>query len=198
MGIKSKAKHDQQIDTKPGNEHLVFDNLVKNDWSTTRPFEKIVSDMTCIKHRGRLYDVVLYLDAFNNELVSYAYTPLHNSSIPYYEGLTKVLSKLKGIETPTILHTDQGATYSSKVYNNTYKDFNIIRSMSRAATATDNPKIESLNGWIKAEIACDWDIDSYETFEEFIESYIYYYTHQRYAYALNYKTSVQYRIELGF
>ena len=198
MGIKSQVKHYRQKYTRPGNEHLIFENELNNDWSTNKPLEKITSDMTCIKHRGRLYDVVLYMDAFNNEILSYAYTNKHNNSAPYYEGLNILLSKLKGIETQIVLHTDQGATYSSRVFNNTYKDYNIIRSMSRAGTPTDNPKIESINGWIKAEIDSDWDINSYDNFGEFLDQYIYYYNNQRYAYSLKYKTPVQYRTEQGF
>ena len=34
----------------------------------------------------------------------------------------------------------------------TNKDYPITLSMSRTATPTDNPVIESLNGWIKAEL----------------------------------------------
>ena len=40
--------------------------------------------------------------------------------------------------------------------------------MSRQGTPTDNPKMESINGWIKDEIINDWDIDSYDSFDEFI------------------------------
>ena len=70
--------------------------------------------------------------------------------------------------------------------------------MSRAGTPTDNPKMESINGWIKDEIINDWNIDEYESFDEFIENYIYYYNNERLAYSLNYKTPIQYRTELGF
>ena len=70
--------------------------------------------------------------------------------------------------------------------------------MPRAATPTDNTKMESINGWIKAEIDVDWDIDSYHSFSEFIDQYIYYYNNVRPAFALHYKTLIQYRIEQGF
>lgn len=43
-------------------------------------------------------------------------------------------------------------------FTNAYKDYNIIRSMSRVGTPTDNPKMESINGWIKDEIINDWNI----------------------------------------
>ncbi len=34
----------------------------------------------------------------------------------------------------TIFHSDQGAIYSSKAFNNVHKNYNIIRSMSRIGT----------------------------------------------------------------
>lgn len=70
--------------------------------------------------------------------------------------------------------------------------------MSRKATPTDNPIIESINGWIKDEIYNDFDIDSYDSFDDFVKHYIYYYNYERPAYALNYKTPIQYKTDLGF
>jgi transposase InsO family protein len=154
--------------------------------------------MTCIKHRGVLYDTALYLDAFNNEILSYGYTSKRNSIKPYYEGLISYLEQTKRIDYPSTLHSDQGVVYSSMAFKNAHIDYNIIRSMSRAGTPTDNPKIESINGWIKDEIENDFNIDSYETFDEFINYYIYYYNNERLAYSLNYKTPIQYKTELGF
>ena len=49
----------------------------------------------------------------------------------------------------TIFHTNQGSIYSSLSFNNIIKPFNMTRSMSRAGTPTDNPVIESKNGWLK-------------------------------------------------
>jgi putative transposase len=198
LGIKSKTKHYKVNYEKSGDEHKTYPNMIYNHWNAKRPMEIVVTDMTCIRHRNKLYDLVLYMDTFNNEIISYSYTDEHNSAVPYYEGLEGLLSIIKGISYPTVLHSDQGSTYSSVVFNNTYKDYNIIRSMSRAGTPTDNPKMESINGWIKAEIDCDWDINSYNTFGSFIDKYIYYYNNKRPACALNYKTPVQYRIEQGF
>ena len=41
--------------------------------------------------------------------------------------------------------------------------------MSRAGTPTDNPVIESKNGWIKKEMYIDFDINNYNTVQEFID-----------------------------
>lgn len=83
-------------------------------------------------------------------------------------------------------------------FTHAHKDYNIIRSMSRVGTPTYNPKMESINGWIKDEIINDWNIDTFESFDEFIKKYINYYNNERLAYSLNYKTPIQYKIELGF
>jgi len=196
LGIKSIVRRKAYIE--PGEESVIYKNEICNNWNTTRPFEKICTDMTCLKHRGILYNLVLYVDAFNNEILAYGYTKNHNTITPYYDGLNILLSKLKEVEYQTVLHSDQGIVYSSKAFNNAHKDYNIIRSMSRVGTPTDNPKMESINGWIKDEIYNDFDIDSYETFDEFIEMFINYYNYERAAYALNYKTPIEYKIQLGF
>ena len=97
-----------------------------------------------------------------------------------------------------ILHTDQGAVYSSKAYNKLLENYNIERSMSRAGTPTDNPINESLNGWIKEELFVDFNMKDCKDVPKLIEEYIYYYNNERPSYALNYKTPIQYKIELGF
>ena len=183
---------------KPGEESIKYPNLVKGNWDVSKPLELIVTDMTCIKYRGDLYDTVLYMDAFSIEILAYSYTKKHNSIVPYYEGLNVILDKIKWINYSTTLHSDQGVVYSSQAFTNAHKDYNIVRSMSRAGTPTDNPKMESINGWIKDEIMNDWNIDSYNSFDEFINAYIYYYNNERLACSLDYKTPIQYKAELGF
>ena len=64
--------------------------------------------------------------------------------------------------------------------------------MSRVGTPTDNPVIESLNGWIKAELYKDFKIHQVEDIGIAINDYVKYYNTQRLAYSLHYKNPVQY------
>lgn len=73
-----------------------------------------------------------------------------------------------------------------------------MRSMSRAGTPTDNPIIESLNGWIKDEMRIDFNLNAVEDITSFIKDYVYYFNNERLSFKLNYKTPVQYRREQGF
>ena len=92
-----------------------------------------------------------------------------------------------------ILHSDQGSVYSSKAFNELLPMYNIIRSMSRAGTPTDNAAIESINGWIKAELFMDFHIPGKRSVEEEIDDYIRFLNEERLAYSLNYLTPKQYK-----
>ena len=48
-GIRSKTKRDRKI---AGRENIKFPNIIKGNWQATKPLEIVVSDMTCIKHKG--------------------------------------------------------------------------------------------------------------------------------------------------
>ncbi len=197
-GIRSKCRHYRF--RKTGEEHIVFKNVIRNDWSAAKPLQKIVSDMTVIKHRGRYYEWTFFLDVYNNSIIASDLSSRWGDPGPYFRCRDRLLELLKREESaePVYFHTDQGAVYSSASFNQAFLNNNIIRSMSRAGTPTDNPVIEAMNGWIKAQIRTDYHIDEYETAEEFISEYIRYYNYERPMYRLNYKSPAEYTLSQGF
>lgn len=195
-GIHSRAR--KTAYRKPGTEHISFPNLVRNQWNAKKPLEKVVSDMTCIWHKGITYEWVLLIDTFNREIIAHSLSRVRGKNTPYYKCLDILKEKIsskKEQATPTILHTDQGAVYSSRAFAQAHKDYTIIRSMSRVGTPTDNPIIESLNGWIKEELEQDFALKESENLETLLNQYVWYYNNERPAYCLNYKTPVQFRSE---
>ena len=195
-GIRSKTKRGRK---SVGKENIKFPNIIKGNWCATRPLEIVVSDMTCISHKGIRWEWTYLLDVFNNEIIASSVTNKIGSSLPYYHCLEQLIEKKKEQTYPGILHTDQGSVYSSTGFYQTHKDYtNIKRSMSRAGTPTDNPIIESLNGWIKEEMRIDFNLKAAEGIPSFIDNYVHYFNNERLSYKLNYKTPVQYRIEQGF
>ncbi len=64
-------------------------------------------------------------------------------------------------------------------------------------TPTDNPIIESLNGWIKEEMRKEFNPHNVDNMPLFIENFVHYFNYERLSYKLNYKALVQYRIEQG-
>lgn len=97
-----------------------------------------------------------------------------------------------------VLHTDQGAVCSSQAFCQAHLDYNILRSMSRRGTPTDNPIIEALNGWIKEELYLDFDFAHASDVPALLKVYVQYFNNNRPAAALGYKSPVQYRSERGF
>ena len=94
----------------------------------------------------------------------------------------------------TIVYTNQGIIYFSVLFNNMFNSHNITRSMSRAGTPTDNPVIESKNVWIKKKMYIDFDINNYNTVQEFINDIIW--DNYGPSYTLNYKNPIEYRAQL--
>lgn len=202
LKIRSKARH-YSIYKKQGEESIKYSNLINNNWNTTRPLEKITSDTTMIWFKKQRYDWTYYVDAFDNSIIGSDIKPFyHGASMKKHRAALQNMlnSKIKrGYKSQdTIFHSDQGTIYSSVAFNNAHKDYNIIRSMSRIGTPTDNPIIESKNGWLKEEIYIDFNQDDYDTVEDYINAIIYDHNYLRPNYALNYKTPIEYRTQLGF
>ena len=109
-GIRSNGKHYQW--KKPDEEHEKFNNLVWNGWKyLSRPFEVIVSDMTSFLVKNIYYELTLYFDAWNKEIVGYGLASRKGAIHSYYDGLNQVLTRIKKEQTDDliILHTDQGS-----------------------------------------------------------------------------------------
>ena len=201
LKIKSKAKHYKY--KKTGKESIKYPNLINGNWKTTRPLEKVVTDTTMICFKKKRYDWTYYVDVFNDEIIgSDVRLFLHCSNpVNHKCALEDMLeNKIKrGYENQdTIMHSDQGIIYSSVALSQVHKDYTITRSMSRIGTPTDNPIIESKNGWLKKEMYIDFNQNDYETVEEYIDAIIEDHNNYRPSYALNYKTPIEYRTQLGF
>ena len=197
-GIRSKCRHYQY--RKAGKEHIIYPNIIRNNWNTERPLQKIVSDMTVIKHRGKQYEWIFLLDTYNNSIIASDISSRRGDPGPYLRCRDRLLELLKKEEStePVYFHTDQGAVYSSASFNQAFLNHNIIRSMSRAGTPTDNPVIESMNGWIKAQIRADYHIDDWEDIGDFLRFYIRYYNYERPMCKFDYKSPAEYTLSQGF
>ena len=195
-GIKSKAKHYRY--KKPGNPYRLFPNLLLAGLPVYSPMQYIASDMTAFCFKGTYYELTLYMDLWNNEIVSHALSSRRGDRMTYIDGLEGlIMNKDKKTEWQTILHTDQGAVHASKKYNDILELNHIAHSMSRSGTPTDNAAMESINGWLKAELFTDFHVTGKENIEREIEEYIKFFNEERPAYALGYMTPKQYKEAYG-
>ena len=191
-GIVSVSKHYRY--KKPGDPFKVYPNLLMTGLNVDGPLQCIVSDMTAFYLKGIYYELTLFMDIWNNEILAHSLSAKRGDRMTYIDGLNSLIDiKKRYPELEMVLHTDQGSVYSSKSFNELLPLYNITRSMSRAGTPTDNGAMEAINGWIKAEMFADFHVTSNENIHEEIDAYIKFFNEERPAYALNYLTPKQYR-----
>lgn len=191
-GIVSQAKRFKY--KKPGDPFKIYPNALISGLNVEGPLQCIASDMTAFRFHGIYYELTLFMDLWNNEILTYSLSSKKGDRTTYISGLNDLLEiKKKYPELEMILHTDQGSVYASKSFNELLPLYNITRSMSRAGTPTDNAAMEAINGWIKAELFTDFHLTGNAEIQTEIASYIKFFNEERPAYALNYLTPKQYR-----
>lgn len=192
IGIKSTARRCRY--KKPGHPFRTFPNLLLSEITLDGPMQCIVSDMTAFNVQGVYYELTLYMDLWNNEIVTYALSSKRGDRMTYLSGLRDLIELKKQMPCcEMILHSDQGSVYSSEKFNELLPMYGITRSMSRAGTPTDNAAMEAINGWIKAELFEDFHVTGTKDIEQEIADYVVFFNEQRPAYSLNYLTPKQYK-----
>ncbi len=191
-GIRSISKRCKY--SKTGQKYKTYPNLLLADLAINQPFQAVVSDMTAFWVNKDYYELTLYMDLFNNEIIAYDASITKGDRTTYINGLNSLIEKKKEYkDLKMILHTDQGSVYSSKSFNELLPLYNITHSMSRAGTPTDNSQMEAINGWLKEELFNDFKIKEKEDPIKCIDDYIIFFNEQRPSYSLNYLTSKQFK-----
>lgn len=194
LGIKSKSKHVKRYGKTGKRELKNFPNYILAELNPLRPFQLVVSDMTAFWANNHYYELTLFMDLFNNELIAYSLSNKKGDPNSYHIALTNVLQKKEEYKDfEMILHSDQGSVYSSKKFNESLPLYNIIHSMSKPGTPTENGAMEAINGWIKEELFIDFNINSSNDIFHEIDNYIYYFNYERPQSALNYLTPYQFK-----
>ncbi len=183
--IKTKKKY-----TKPGEAHPKH-NVLKRNFNTSCPFDKVVTDMTEIKHKGKKIYISPVKDL--NTHVIEANEVSYSASISI---AIQMLNQIKDKSIPegTIFHSDQGSIYNSLQFQKMLEDNNFIQSMSRKGTPIDNSPMESFFGILKSELLYNplIDVKNCDMIEE-IKKYIDYYNNERIQKSLGYLTPMQFK-----
>lgn len=194
LGIKSKSRHFKRRGKKANRELKDFPNYILALLNPSAPFQIVVTDMTAFWANRKYYELTLFMDLFNNEIIAYSLSDKRGDPNTYHLALKDVLNKKEEYKDfVTILHSDQGSVYSSKKFNESLRNNYIIHSMSKPGKPTENGAMEAINGWIKEELFIDFCINSSNDIFSEIDNYIYYFNNERPQAALNYLTPVQFK-----
>ena len=170
----------------------VADNLLNREFESHGPRSILLTDITYIINgkAPRCYMSTI-IDACTKELLAWVLS--ESLEIDFVLETVEIAISKYGIEmnTETMIHSDQGAHYTSVQFRTLLKDKELRQSMSRRANCWDNAPQESFYGHMKDEI----DISECNTVEEIyavISDWTDYYNNERYQWDLAKLSPVEY------
>jgi len=190
-GIQSKLTRKFVITTNSKNTMQPAPDLLQRRFTVDNYDKAWVSDTTFIGTReGWLYLAVI-LDLFSRQVIGWAMSKKNNAEL-VQDALTMAIWR-RGKVKDVIVHSDQGSTYASGVYQQQLSDNNLRCSMSRKGECLDNAVAESFFGTLKNELIYHEDYKTRAGARQSIFEYIeVYYNRQRRHAFLNYMTPVEY------
>ena len=93
------------------------------------PRQKVVTDVTYIKFRGKWHYLAAYLDLYNNEILEWELSDTFDNLL-VMKPAERLLKKTESTTHQVLLHSDQGVQYSSAGFCNLLTKYNAIQSMS--------------------------------------------------------------------
>lgn len=181
---------------KATKEHRVVPNKLNREFKQNIPGKVLLTDITYMPYgNGKMAYLSTIKDASTNEILSH-----YLSKSLAIEIATKTVEKLVELKSfklhkDAFIHSDQGAHYTSPIFQKLLKKNNLDQSMSRKGNCWDNAPQESFFGHMKDEI----DYKNCNTFEELqilVDDYIDYYNNFRYQWNLKKLTPIQFRNQL--
>ena len=191
LNIRGKRRKNEQYHSYKGEVGKVANNILNRDFTASKPFEKLTTDVTQFKVCNDKVYLSPIMDLYNREIVAYSISlsPNFEQIREMLQGLTE---KLPEGATP-IFHSDQGWQYQHAEYQRYLKEHNITQSMSRKGNCMDNGAMENFFGRLKVEMFYG---EKFETVDEFVHrlrEYIDYWNNERISLKLKGMSPVQYR-----
>ena len=158
----------------------VVDNILNQDFKTSRPYEKCGTDVTMFNVKDERVYLSPIIDFNSREVLSY--------EVGTDAKVTKVINMLEKLKVNhkdrikgMIIQSDQGVQYQNSRYSDKLKELGIIQSMSRKGNCLDNSPTENFFGRMKEEMWYNNEY-KYETAKDLIKeihNYIKYYNEIR-------------------
>lgn len=174
-----KANPYRQI-TNAMRTNAVADNAVKREFREHGPRYIFLTDITYIPYKNKFCYLSVIIDAFTKQVLSYVLS----KSLKVDFVLETVQQLLENynieIDSQALIHSDQGAHYTSTSFRKLLEDNQLRQSMSRRGNCWDNAPQESFFGHMKQELKDYLNRKmSFEDIKERIGDWIDYYNNDR-------------------
>jgi len=154
-----------------------YPNILNRNFSSVRPNEKWVTDISYIRTpQGTLY-LSIIRDLFDNSIV--AYETGTEQSVRLVLRTIQQATEKEAVTAEMQLHSDQGFQYTSHAYFALTQKYGITPSMSRRGNCYDNAMAENFFSILKTECIRRQKPTSPEQARLLIHDYIHFYNHER-------------------
>lgn len=191
LNLKGKQRKNSKYRSYKGEIGKIADNLLNREFTATKPFEKLATDVTEFKVCNDRVYLSHVMDLYNREIVSYSISLSPNLQ-QIREMLDGLFKKLPANAKP-LFHSDQGWQYQHSEYQRLLSEHNIVQSMSRKGNCMDNGAMENFFGRLKVEMFYGEKFESVKAFIDELKRYIDYYNNERISLKLKGMSPVQYR-----
>ena len=148
-GVKVRHRKRFKVTTNSNHKQPVFDNLVARNFTTHRPDQIYVSDVTYVwTQEGWLYLAVV-IDLYSRKVVGWSMSSRMKAEL-VCDALRMAIWRRRP-KAGLIHHSDRGSQYASKAFRRLLKAHGILGSMSRKGDCWDNAVAESFFGSLKQE-----------------------------------------------
>lgn len=179
--IKSTIKYSNNGCTRQAkNPQYIADNILHREFTTEKPNEKWLTDVTEFhyyigieKHKVYLSAI---LDLFDRRIVSYVIRDSNNNELVFD---TFDIAIKTNPDAHPLFHSDRGFQYTNRTFHTKLEKAGMTQSMSRVAKCIDNGPMEGFWGIIKRERYYGKRFVSRESVVKMIEEYIDYYNNKR-------------------
>ena len=171
------------------NEANLPKNILNRDFSTDKPLQKLVTDISYFKIKNGWLFFSAVMDLFNNEILAFRMSK-HADTELVVDTINSLCDKYN--ISNTLIHSDQGNTYKASEYRKLLKEKGFIQSMSRVGNCWDNACMEHFFGTLKAESGY-YNVSrngllSYKMMEELITDFVQFYNKDRIQKKLGWKS----------
>ena len=189
--MKGKQRKNDKYHSYKGEVGNIANNLLNREFTASKPFEKLTTDVTQFKVCNEKVYLSPVMDLFNREIISYSISLSPNLS-QVREMLNGLFKRLPKNARP-IFRSDQGWQYQHAEYQRLLREHNITQSMSRKGNCMDNGAMENFFGRLKVEMFYGEKFESVNAFIDELKKYIHYYNNERISTKLKGMSPVQYR-----
>jgi putative transposase len=154
-----------------------YANILKRDFSASRPNQKWVTDVTFIHTRQGWAYLSLIKDLHDGFIVAHYFA--RQNSHELVMRTIKLAQQKEMVTDGLILHSDQGYQYTSQSYFALTQQYNITPSMSRRGNCWDNAVIENFFGHLKEEAINQHPNPTFEEAKQIIDDYVFFYNYER-------------------